>query len=213
MKVLQITLAFTVMALWVPSAEAAMSNPFETATVREAKKLHDRAIEANRKEVEASELRLRELMSQEPDNQILRALTGSLLTIKSGKSFPGPTALRIFREGVMMLNTAVENAPDDLNVRLIRAINHYELPTFFNRRRQAREDFAWLLQRAKTPAGRSQLSDSTLGAIYYYAGLTFQDSGDKNLARQTWTRGLSQTRDTSWRIRISERLGQSTAAN
>ncbi len=194
-------------------AWATQKNAFDTPSLREAKKLHDAAIDASRKEVEASENRLRELMTKEPDNQLLRAFTGSLLTIKSGKSFPGPTALRIFREGVELMNDAVDSAPDDLNVRLIRAINHYELPPFFNRRKQAREDLHWLLEKSSTPSGRAQLTASTLGAVYYYSGLALYDTGEKTRARETWRSALNLKIDSDWRIKISERLGEATAAN
>ena len=184
---------------------------FDTPSIQEAKWLHDQALHASRKEVEDSEKRLFELLEKEPHNQLLRAYTGSLLTIKSGKSLPGPAALRIFNEGVRMMNQAVENAPTDVNVRLIRAINHLELPAFFNKKKQSRDDFNWLLSEIKS-AKNELVPDITASVIYYYAGLSEYHYGDKKNASNIWREGLKKIKNHEWRVRIARALGESTVA-
>jgi tetratricopeptide (TPR) repeat protein len=184
---------------------------FDSPSIREARVLHDGAVYASRKEVENSERRIFLLLEKEPNNELLRAYAGSLLTIKSGKSFPGPEALRIFKEGVQMMNEAVENAPNDINVRLIRAINHYELPAFFNRRKQAREDFCWLLSMIDSSEGK-QLCDATRAVVYYYAGLSLSQTGEKEAAHRAWREGLEKIKSAEWRMKIASALGNKTAA-
>ena len=81
---------------------------------------------------------LEELTAEQPDNGILLVYLGSAYTLASRDAFIGPGKLRYLMAGRDCMDRAVTIRPDDPNVRFIRAINNYHLPTLFNRRSIAR---------------------------------------------------------------------------
>ena len=132
---------------------------------------------------------LEELTSEQPDNGILLVYLGSAYTLASRDAFIGPGKLRFLMAGRDCMDRAVTMRPDDANVRFIRAINNYHLPTIFNRRSIARDDFRQLVdQLSKDPEVVDGLSSL---AIYYYAGLCFAQLEEESNARASWEKGLN----------------------
>ncbi len=132
---------------------------------------------------------LEELTSEQPDNGILLVYLGSAYTLASRDAFIGPGKLRFLMAGRDCMDRAVTMRPDDANVRFIRAINNYHLPTIFNRRSIARDDFRQLVdQLSKNP---EVVDGLTSLAIYYYAGLCFAQLEEESNARASWEKGLN----------------------
>ena len=151
---------------------------------------------------------LEELTSEQPDNGILLVYLGSAYTLASRDAFIGPGKLRFLMAGRDCMDRAVAMRPDDANVRFIRAINNYHLPTLFNRRSIARDDFRKLVdQLAKDP----EVVDSlTSLAIYYYAGLCFAQLEEESNARASWEKGMDLKIKGPLTAKISDELNRLT---
>jgi hypothetical protein len=109
----------------------------------------------------------KDFYAENPNDAEVRAFYGSACTIHAKYVFlffkPGWAD-----KGFAHLDAAVAAAPDDVNVRLIRALNSAEVPDFLGRDKVAREDFAWLLkQRELHP---EEFNPTVLRALYYFAG-------------------------------------------
>lgn len=182
---------------------------FDTPSVREARFLHDRALVAGRGEVEDLEQRIFALLSNEPHDALLRAYAGSFLTIKSSKLVPGPRALKIFREGVQLINEAVENEPENISVRLIRAMNHSMLPAFFDLGKVACQDFKWLVSQLETTDG-ANVDEEILAAVYFHAGKQLRRCGEGEIAEQILRRGLDRVQHPHWRSKFRAELRDRT---
>ncbi|MGA2053587.1 MAG: hypothetical protein ABSH19_09775 [Opitutales bacterium] len=105
--------------------------------------------------------------AEAPNDPEVRAFYGSACTIHAKYVF------LLFKpswanRGFGHLDAAIAAAPDNLNVRLIRALNSSEVPAFLGRDKVAREDFAWLLKRRATHP--EEFTPAILRALYYYAG-------------------------------------------
>ena len=151
---------------------------------------------------------LEELTSEQPDNGILLVYLGSAYTLASRDAFIGPGKLRYLMAGRDSMDRAVTMRPDDANVRFIRAINNYHLPTIFNRRSIARDDFRQLVdQLAKHPEAVDGLTSL---AIYYYAGLCFAQLEEESNARASWEKGLNLKINGPLTAKISDELSRLT---
>ena len=151
---------------------------------------------------------LEELTSEQPDNGILLVYLGSAYTLASRDAFIGPGKLRYLMAGRDCMDRAVTMRPEDANVRFIRAINNYHLPTIFNRRSIARDDFRQLVdQLAKNPESVDSLTSL---AIYYYAGLCFAQLEEESNARASWQKGLNLKINGPLTAKISDELNRLT---
>ena len=151
---------------------------------------------------------LEELTSEQPDNGILLVYLGSAYTLASRDAFIGPGKLRYLMAGRDCMDRAVAMRPDDANVRFIRAINNYHLPTIFNRRSIARDDFRKLVdQLAKNP---EVVDGLTSLAIYYYAGLCFAQLEEESNARASWEKGLNLKINGPLTAKINDELNRLT---
>jgi hypothetical protein len=107
------------------------------------------------------------LHKETPNDAEVLAFYGNACTIEAKFSFI-LTKLSWAHDGFNYLDTAVKDAPEDVTVRVIRALNSAQVPDFLGREQTAREDFAWIMQRL---SDRPQdFSPELLRSIYYYAG-------------------------------------------
>jgi hypothetical protein len=109
----------------------------------------------------------KDFYAEAPNDPEVRAFYGSACTIHAEYVFlffkPGWAD-----KGFAHLDAAVAAAPDNVNVRLIRALNSSEVPSFLGRDKEAREDFAWLLLRRESHP--KEFSPVIQRALYFYAG-------------------------------------------
>ncbi len=79
------------------------------------------------------------------------------------------TQLSWVHDGFHHLDDAVKAAPENLEVRIARALNSAQVPDFLDRQKIAQEDFAWLLNRIQT--NPKDFSADNLRLIYFYDGI------------------------------------------
>jgi tetratricopeptide (TPR) repeat protein len=172
MRLLSMLLACALAAAAVLPARA--GDPFEDPLVLEIHALHEKAAKGDEDATEDLVEKLEKEMVENPKNALLKAYLGSAYTLASRDAFYGPNKLKLLKKGLQTMDAAVESDPENCPARFIRAVNNFELPTFVNRRDNARADFARLLKHlndAEKNGGSLELSAVTQQAIYYYAGL------------------------------------------
>ena len=201
-------LALSVSALPLRASSAPTSETYSHPLLNQIFEMHSLAEAGNKDATRRLVAWLEELTSEQPDNGILLVYLGSAYTLASRDAFIGPGKLRYLMAGRDCMDRAVAMRPDDANVRFIRAINNYHLPTLFNRRSIARDDFRKLVdQIEKDP----QVVDSlTSLAIYYYAGLCFAQLEEENNARASWQKGLDLKINGPLTAKISDELSRLT---
>ena len=173
---------------WSQPTAPTAEDPFLNENVIAIQKLHDQSADGDKEATDLLISTLESLIKYDPQNQLYHVYLGSAFTLKSRDVFPGPSKLRYLKEGLKGMDAAVKKDPKNCSVRFIRAINNYYLPSFINRRDNAREDFEILLRQIETDPGN--LNSRTLQAIHYFAGLAFKQTNRDEEARQTWQKGL-----------------------
>lgn len=184
--------------LMLPGVAPAASDGFD-GPVAEARKEHDRGVGGDAEAVLRAIELLQKRLETEPDDQLARVYLGSAYTLRSRDMRMGPGRLEALRTGGRLMDEAVAAAPDDARVRLVRAVNHINLPAIFNRRQSAREDFVYLLGRVG--GDECDLNEAERQAVYYFAGLSFRQMGQREQAREAWEQGLTLNAELSEEIR------------
>lgn len=190
------------------AASAPASETYSHPLLNQIYEMHSLAEAGNKDATRRLVAWLEELTSEQPDNGILLVYLGSAYTLASRDAFIGPGKLRYLMAGRDCMDRAVTMRPEDANVRFIRAINNYHLPTIFNRRSIARDDFRQLVdQLAKHPEAVDSLTSL---AIYYYAGLCFAQLEEESNARASWEKGLNLKINGPLTAKISDELSRLT---
>jgi hypothetical protein len=211
MKSYPLILLFLLLATTTPtqaSSVAPVSETYSHPLLKQIYEMHSLAEAGNEDATRRLVAWLEELTAEQPENGILLVYLGSAYTLASRDAFIGPGKLRYLMSGRDCMDRAVALRPDDPNVRFIRGINNYHLPTLFNRRSIARDDFRKLVdQLSKTPECLDALTSQ---AIYYYAGLCFSQLEEEQNARNSWQKGLDLKISGPLTAKITQELDQLT---
>ena len=190
------------------SSTAPVSETYSHPLLNQIYEMHSLAESGNEDATRRLVAWLEELTAEQPENGILLVYLGSAYTLASRDAFIGPGKLRYLMSGRDCMDRAVALRPEDPNVRFIRGINNYHLPTIFNRRSIARDDFRKLVdQLSQNP---KCLDPLTSQAIYYYAGLCFAQLEEEQNARSSWQKGLDLKISGPLNAKITQELDQLT---
>ena len=190
------------------SSTAPVSETYSHPLLNQIYEMHSLAESGNEDATRRLVAWLEELTAEQPENGILLVYLGSAYTLASRDAFIGPGKLRYLMSGRDCMDRAVALRPEDPNVRFIRGINNYHLPTIFNRRSIARDDFRKLVDQLS--ANPKCLDPLTSQAIYYYAGLCFAQLEEEKNARSSWQKGLDLKISGPLTAKITQELDQLT---
>jgi tetratricopeptide (TPR) repeat protein len=187
----------------------AQTDPFDDPFIKQIQARHEKAVNGDTAETKSLTADLEKWTKEQPTNHLLQAYLGSVYTLDSRDAWPGPGKLTYLRNGGKELDAAVGAEPDNPAVRFVRAIDYYSLPTFFGKRQTARDDFNILVKQIEgviqTPF---TLNVETQQAIYYYAGLCYQQLSQRSDAKDAWQRGLKLNPTSPLGVKIEAELAK-----
>jgi hypothetical protein len=191
----------------VKSAAPLQRDPFSDPLIKQIQARHEKAVYGDTKETKALTADLEKWTKEQPTNYLLEAYLGSVYTLDSRDAWIGPGKLDYLRNGGKCLDAAAAAAPDNPAVRLIRAIDYYQLPFFFGKGKAANDDFHYLVKQLngemKMPYA---LEPETRQGMYYYAGLSFKHSSEVPQAKDAWQRALKLAPNSPMAAKIKAEL-------
>ncbi len=122
-----------------------------------------------------------QLLQHCPDDAIVLAYAGNILTWRGHLEHAVHKKLKYTREGIASIDRAISLAPDNLAVRWVRAMNSYHLPSFFGRMELCLADFEHIIRHQSFQSWPK----AQQAMIYYRAGLAFQ-KGDEPAQAGQW---------------------------
>lgn len=146
------------------------------------KAYHDLGEERREKaNVEKAEGYLLRVLEMDRGNAVAWVYYGSVLTMKAQIAFLPWEKMDFMKRGFALMDSAVTLAPEDPEVRLIRAINSTSVPGFFNRLKVALEDYQCIEDLVHT----RQLNppDKFWLPYYFYYGAALQQARQPEKAR------------------------------
>jgi hypothetical protein len=182
-------------------------DPFSDPLIQKIQARHEKAVKGDATETKALTVDLEKWTKEQPNNHLLQAYLGSAYTLCSRDAWIGPGKLTYLKNGGKEMDAAVTADPNNPAVRFVRAIDYFELPAIFGKRQTARDDFQILVKQVegeiKTPY---TLNVETQQAIYYYAGLSFDQLSQPQQAKEAWSRGLKLNPTSPLGVKIQAKL-------
>jgi tetratricopeptide (TPR) repeat protein len=184
-------------------------DPFGDPLMVQIEARYHQAVDGDTQETKKLTADLEKWTKEQPDNHLLQAYLGSTYTLDSRDAWPGPGKLTYLRNGGALLDAAVAADPQNPAVRLVRAIDYFELPAIFGKRSVARADLQLLVQQIDGSAPNAYaLKPDTIQAIYYYAGRALRQEGKKPEAQQVWQQGLKLNPTSDLGVKIGAELAK-----
>jgi hypothetical protein len=139
---------------------------------------------------------LTRLHSKNATDPLIMAYLGSARLLEAARALAPWRKGKLAKEGLRMLDEAVDKSPEHLEIRFLRAVSTSHLPDFFKRWEQSRSDFAWLAPRVPAAVAGGRL-DARLGAaVLYHHGLALERSNDRSYASAAWREAIRLGPDT-----------------
>lgn len=166
----------------------AMAHPFVITPVRadafaEAVALHDAARDGDERSLEAAVETFERLNAQQPSNAEVIAYLGSVYAISAREGFNVISKMRNTNRALRELDRAVELAPDNFTVRMVRANVHSNLPKMFGRGDDAITDMIALHDIFMSISDPSAEMAGSMVPIYDALMERAPDQGDWSAAR------------------------------
>lgn len=139
------------------------------------------------KYINKAETHFRKVLENDENHALAYAYLGSLTTVKGKHAYAPWKKLDYVEKGCDLMDKAVDIAPQNVGVRMVRAFNNLELPDFFNRIAYAIEDLTFLRNSRAWP----HLNKPLQAEVLYSSGLAFQKSGNKEKAREMFKKTLA----------------------
>jgi hypothetical protein len=192
-----------------PAPPALKPDPFSDPLIKQVVARQEKAVNGDEKETKALTADLEKWTKEQPKNHLLQAYLGSTYTLCSRDAWPGPGKLSYLRKGGHLMNEAVAAEPFNPAVRLVRAIDFFELPAIFGQRQKARDDFQFLMKQVNGEIKLPYALDiDTVQAIYYYSGLSLRQQWQDDGARAVWKRGWKLDPASPIGVKIKDELAK-----
>jgi tetratricopeptide (TPR) repeat protein len=135
------------------------------------------------------------LHARNPTDPRIEVYTGSLRLWEAAHTWALWKKNTLSKEGIAMIDSAVEADPQSLEVRFVRAVTDYSLPSFFHRRKQSDQDFTRLAAHAPIAASDGKLEPRLAAASLYFHGLFLRESSQDEAAKDAWREAISVAPD------------------
>lgn len=135
-----------------------------------ARDAYFKSVEGDASQTQVAKNLFAELGREHPGDAVIEAYSGSLDLLEAGRSWQVWNQHALTQRGLTELDEAVKQAPENLEVRFIRAATTWHLPFFFHRRQQAEDDFTRIAPRAEDAARQGLLPAPMAAAALNYYG-------------------------------------------
>ena len=162
-----------------------------TVRYRLARALHLEGVNGDDDAAEKSLDILEKLAAEEPRNSLVIAYLGSAKLLAAKRAFFPWSKSSLADEGLLLLDRAVSLAPDNLEIRFVRGISSYPLPSSFDRHASACADFSAVAGRAEEAVMAGKMDAGLAAKAFYYHGLCLEENGREKEARDSWEKAAA----------------------
>ncbi len=156
-----------------------------------ARTLYFEGIGGNHAAREDADRLFTEMYREDPNAPMIQVYYGSLRLLEASSTWALWKKNSLCMEGIRLMDQAVSSQPESLEIRFVRAATTYHLPSFFHRKEQAREDFAYLARVAVSAAHDGRLEPRLAAASLYFNGELLNEAGCEEGAIASWKSAIS----------------------
>jgi tetratricopeptide (TPR) repeat protein len=154
--------------------------------VQQAKKLYYQGIYGDKAAGEKADKLFANLHQQLPDDPLVTVYYGSLRLLEAQHTWALWKKNSLSKEGVQFIDSAVRAAPNNLEVRFVRAATDRHLPSFFGRKQQVQSDLDIIVRRAEEAVHQGHFDPQLAAASFFYYGELCQEQSRPKEAADAW---------------------------
>ena len=128
---------------------AAPCTPTHSEELKTAKELYYQGVYGDKTALAKSDGIFKELHLRAPDDALISVYFGSLRLVEAERTWALWKKNSLSKQGIEWMDRAVKSAPDDLEIRFVRAATERHLPGFFGRKEQSAKEFETIVQHAR----------------------------------------------------------------
>ena len=157
-----------------------------TEQLRQARNLYYQGIYGDKTAGEKSDKIFTALHSRFPNDPLITVYYGSLRLLEAQHTWALWKKNALSKEGVRLIDSAVSAAPNDLEVRFVRAATDRSLPSFFGRKQQVQSDLDLIVSHAEEAVRQGAFEPRLAAASFYYYGELCQQQSRLREATDAW---------------------------
>ncbi len=144
-----------------------------------------------------------QLYGQTPADPLVQVYYGSLRLLEAERTWALWKKNSLSKEGIGLMNQAVDKSPASLEIRFVRAATERKLPGYFGLKQQAENDMDTIVKTAERAAKDGTFEPRLAAASFYYYGEYCAEKSKSAEALEAWR--------TAVRIAPESRAGQRAA--
>ncbi len=175
-----------------------------------AKQQHFRGVDGDADAAQSADRSLADLLETSPKDPLIRAYAGSTKLLLARDASAPWTKQSYAVEGVKLLNQAVDQAPNDLEIRLVRGMAIGHLPEAFGQSAKSASDITWAGRQAQQRLGDNAPLEPELAAaaLYQWGRLRAGDSAPSDEVRRLWRMAVQVAPDSRGGHQAARSLAQ-----
>lgn len=177
-----------------------------------ARALYFRGVQKDAAAVERVVPMFERLARQVPHDPVTLAYLGSARLLLARQLTWPLKRLNLCKQGMGELDRAVAAAPANLQVRYLRGLSAYYLPSFFGRAQQAADDLTAVSEQADAAVERGELERDLAASALYHHGLILSTRQQPVAAAEAWRRAIALGPDSKSARAAQRQLDQLAAA-
>jgi hypothetical protein len=154
--------------------------------IRQAKDLYYGGIYGDKSASGKADELFTALYKQMPNDPLVTVYYGSLRLLEAQHTWALWKKSSLSKQGVQLMDSAVNAAPDNLEVRFVRAATDRSLPSFFGRRQQFQSDLNFVVQRAEEAVHQGSFEPRLAAASFSYYGDLCKEQSRLQDATNAW---------------------------
>lgn len=145
----------------------------------EIRRLYYQAVDGDHAAAERAATLMEGARATQSNSPLFLAYCGSLTLLESSRSMAPWRKGKLAKQGLEMMDRAIAAAPDDLEIRFLRAASTMGLPGFFHRSAESASDFAHLAPHVPDAVRSGKLEPRLGSAALHYHALNREKAHDR----------------------------------
>jgi len=151
---------------------------------------------------ERAEELFKAILKKDKDHTESMVYYGSLLTLMGRDAFLPWDKLSYVEEGCEMMDKAVRLEPDNIRLRIRRALNNINLPDSFNRQAYYLEDFEFIRNHPAFLTFKPEFRQQ----ILFYSAMAYEKNNEPKKSREMYQHVININKDTELAQRAGEAM-------
>ncbi len=157
-------------------------------SLKQAEMLYKKLVNSgDKKSLEKAEMLIKDILKEDAKNAKALMILGGIYTLKGKYSKMPWNKMKHVKRGLAYMDKAVNLEPENIGLRIERAFNNMNLPSFFGRKTVVEKDFDFIFSNNKFQYFPPEIKQK----IYLQAGIFYKNNSHLEKAKKMWENVLA----------------------